>query len=121
MQIVGISPDILDGFNPSHSVNNDFGQLTSFQAGAHSGGSSGSNGPASTLVGFSTGLEINLIWDLSVRTSSNWAAIENAVAAAAKIYTTQYSDPGVVLNIGVGYGEVGGTTMSRSALGESEN
>ena len=132
MQIVGIVPDSLDGMHPSPGheyLLNDSGQLTSVGA-AHSAGSqlsnnsftsSSSHGPTSTLVGSSSGLEINLIWDSSVKTSSNWAAIEAAVVAAAKIYTTNFSDPGVVLNIGVGFGEVGGTTMSRSDLGESES
>jgi hypothetical protein len=65
-------------------------------------------------------LEINLIWDSSVTKSANWSAIEAAVVAAAQLYTQDYSNH-VVLNIAVGLGEIGGSSMSSSALGESES
>src|SRR5438552_1154447 len=82
----------------------DEGQLSVVSAakgGAHgpptsSGGGGGggtttpvpTGSPASTLVGASTGLEINLMWDDSVRTAANWSDIENAVVSAAQIYTS---------------------------------
>lgn len=79
-----------------------------------------SNSPLSTLVGTTTGLEIDLMWDVSVRTASDWSAIESAVTTAAKIFTSAFSDH-VVLNIAVGLGEVGGALLGSGALGESES
>jgi hypothetical protein len=71
-------------------------------------------------VGSSDGLQINLVWDSSVRSAKNWQSVEASVVAAAEVYT-QYLSEHVVVNIGVGLGEVGGTKMGRSALGESES
>lgn len=82
--------------------------------------SSSLQGPASTLVGSAGGLQIDLIWDSSVRSSANYAAIEAAIVAAAEIYTQAYSTP-IVINIAVGYGEIDGSKMSSNALGESES
>ena len=76
--------------------------------------------PSSTLVGSSSGLQIDLIWDSSVKASSGWAAFESAFAAAAKIYTDNFTNH-VVINIAVGLGEVGGAKLSAGALGESES
>ena len=78
------------------------------------------NGPASTLVGTSTGLDINLIWDSSVRSSANWSAIEAAVISAAEIYTQAFSNH-VVINIAVGFGEIAGSRLGSNVLGESES
>jgi hypothetical protein len=97
----------LGGAHPAHF-------RTLFGGGAHT-----SPSPTSTLVGSSDGLEINLVWDPSVRGSSNWKAIESSVVSAAEIYTQTFIGQAVV-NIRVGYGEVGGQRMSRFALGESE-
>jgi hypothetical protein len=107
---------------------NDAGQITPVSGVAkNSISSSGSkssgttlNGPASTLVGSSSGLEINLIWDSSVRSSANWSQIETAVIDAAKYYTTLFSTK-VVINIDVGFGEIDGTSLASNALGESES
>jgi hypothetical protein len=85
-----------------------------------SGTASTTGSPASTLVGASTGLEINLIWDSSVQTNANWQAIEQAVVSAAQIYTGAFSNHSVI-NIDVGYGEVGGAALASNALGESES
>lgn len=108
----------------------DSDELTPVTSAPHSasGSSSGSLGttttgsgsPGSTLVGSSNGLEINLIWDSSVQTSSDWKAIEAAVVSAAEIYTSTFSNH-AVLNIEVGSGEVGGAALSSGALGESES
>jgi hypothetical protein len=78
------------------------------------------NSPASSLIGSSNGLQINLVWDQSVRSNSNWAAIEAAVTSAAQIYTSTFSNH-MVINIAVGYGEVAGQLLGANALGESES
>lgn len=80
----------------------------------------GQGSPNSTLVGSSSGLEINLIWDASVKSAANWSAIEAAVVAGAQVYTHAFANH-VTLNIDVGLGEVGGTAMGWGALGESES
>lgn len=79
-----------------------------------------SAGPASTLVGSSNGLEINLIWDSSVRAAANWQSVESDVAAAARVYTGAFSNH-VVINIAVGFGEVDGSHLGSGALGESSS
>jgi hypothetical protein len=79
-----------------------------------------SSSPASTLVGASTGLQINLIWDSSVTSASNWSAVEASVVKAAQIYTTTFGNH-AVLNIQVGLGEVAGSAMGSGDLGESES
>ncbi len=99
---------------PIHGVQAGPSGIGSVSAGASAAS------PVSTLVGASGGFQINLVWDNSVKSSANWAAIEASVVAAAQIYTTTFSSH-VVLNIAVGLGEVGGTAMSSSALGESES
>ena len=76
--------------------------------------------PTSTLVGSSSGLQINLIWDASVKSSANWSAFESAFAVAAKIYTDNFTNHAVI-NIDVGLGEVGGSKLGAGALGESES
>jgi hypothetical protein len=78
------------------------------------------HGSASTLVGAATGLDINLIWDNSVRSNANWSAIEAALITAAQIYTQAFSSH-VVVNIAVGFGEIAGSSMGANALGESES
>ena len=76
--------------------------------------------PASTLVGSSSGLQIDLIWDSSVQASSNWQSFEQAVEQAAQIYTTQFSTHALI-NIHIGLGEVNGQALGSGALGESES
>jgi hypothetical protein len=104
----------------------DDGQLSVVSAakgGAHGppggGGGTGTGSPASTLVGSSAGLQINLIWDDSVRTAANWSDVETAVTAAAQIYTSAFATH-AVLNIQVGLGEVDGSKLGPGALGESD-
>lgn len=77
-------------------------------------------GPTSTVVGSSGGLQFDLIWDNSVRTSANWSAVESSVVAAARIYTNAFSNH-AVLNIQVGFGEIGGAQLDADALGESQS
>jgi len=89
--------------------------------GLAAGTSSAAQGsPNSTLVGSPNGLEINLIWDASVKTASDWSAIEAAVVSAAQIYTSAFTNH-VTINIAVGLGEVGGSAMDSKALGQSES
>jgi hypothetical protein len=105
----------------------DSGQLVGFHGNASgsastttSGAASADSSPASTLVGPSTGLQINLIWDASVKSNANWAAIESSIVAAAQIFTQQFANH-VVINIAVGFGELNGAAMSSNALGESQS
>jgi hypothetical protein len=69
-------------------------------------------------VGTSSGLEINLLWDSSVRSASNWSSVEQAVVSAAKIFTANFATP-VIMNIQVGLGEVAGMALGIGAIGES--
>jgi hypothetical protein len=104
----------------------DNGALTAVQSNSAKGGSSSTRvstkttvaAPAPTLVGTAGGFEINLVWDKSVASAP--AGFESAVIAAAKYYTTLYSNAEVI-NIAVGYGEIAGSAMSAGALGESES
>ncbi len=99
----------------SQAIPSAHNTITGFSSGAQASGS-----PASTLVGASSGLQIDLIWDASVKTSASWSAIESAVVSAAQIYTSAFSNH-TVLNIDVGLGEVGGTKLGSNDLGESES
>lgn len=89
-------------------------------SGLHSSAPATAGSPAATLVGTSGGLQINLVWDASVKSSANWSAVESAVVQAAKVYTSAFSNH-AVLNIAVGYGEVAGSALGAGALGESES
>jgi hypothetical protein len=96
-------------------------------AGSQGGGSpgqaspngSGGVSPAFTLVGNPTGLQIDLIWDATVTSATNWASIEDAVVAAAKIFTNHFSNH-IVINIAVGLDEVGGLALPANAASASE-
>ena len=74
--------------------------------------------PGGTVVGAPGGLQIDLIWDSSVARAP--AGFEQAIIAAAQ-YLTSLSSTAAILNVQVGYGEVGGTAMGSGALGESES
>jgi hypothetical protein len=84
--------------------------------GGGSGGSGGSGGTTSTSPSPSTGLAINITWDSSVASAPN--GFQTAVLNAAHFIEANYTDP-VTININVGYGEVGGTTLGSNALGSS--
>ena len=123
MHVVGIAPHGGDGMDLSFGheyLLTDSDHLISVGAANSAHSQSSTTSPTSTLVGSSTGLEINLIWDSSVRSSANQAAIEAAVVTAAQVYTETFSNH-VVINIAVGYGEINGSTMNSNALGESES
>jgi hypothetical protein len=131
-RLASIGLNALDHINhPQRIVNqfpeyllNDSGQISLISdahggSGALGGGGSGTGSPASTLVGSGSGLMINLIWDASVQGAANWSAVEHAVISAAQIYTSHFSTH-ALLNIQVGLGEVAGSTLGASDLGESE-
>lgn len=106
-------------------VMNDAGDVSlAYGASSHSGstgsttGSTHSSAPAATLVGSSNGLEIDLIWDSSVANAPS--GFTQAVIDAAEYYTTLFSTKEVI-NIEVGWGEIGGSTLASNALGESES
>jgi hypothetical protein len=61
---------------------------------------------------------MDLFWDSSVRSASNWSAIEQAVVSAAHIFTDNFTTA-VTLIIQVGFGEVDGHTLPFNATGES--
>jgi hypothetical protein len=73
--------------------------------------------PAQTLVGSANGLRFDLIWDPSVANAPH--GFIQAVVDAAKLYSTLYSNKAVI-NIDVGYGEIGGTQLPAFALGASD-
>ena len=123
-----------DLHHPTTLLQTDDGHLTivSEAKGAHghsgggtggttggTGGTTGGTPPAGTLVGSSTGLQIDLIWDQSVLSAPNASAIENTVITAAEIFTANFTTH-AVLNIEVGLNEIGGSSMSSGALGESQ-
>ena len=87
-------------------------------SGAAANGHGGS--PAATLVGNANGLEFDLIWDSSVTSAKDWKDIEASVIAAAEIFTSAFSNHAVI-NVDVGFGEVGGSGLEAGALGESES
>ena len=55
-----------------------------------------------------------------MRSNSDWSAVEQAVIAAAQVYTSAFSTHAVI-NVDVGLGEVNGSALNAGALGESES
>ncbi len=122
------SPDpTTTSLGPEYLIN-DAGQVAPVTGAASSSHASGSTShaataPAPTLVTAPGGnLQIDLIWDSSVGAAPS--GFTTAVIDAAQFYVTNFtSSTGAktVLNIDVGYGEIAGSSMSASALGESES
>lgn len=85
------------------------------------GSTTTSTAPAPTLVtGSGSNLQIDLVWDKSV--SSAPAGFQSAIIAAAQTYVHDFTASSKeVIYISVGWGEVGGTSMSANALGESQS
>jgi hypothetical protein len=104
--------------NDSGDVSPVHGATTQSAATSRATPSNNSSAPAPTLVGAAGGLQFDLIWDSSVAKAP--AAFESAIIAAAKYYTTLFSNDEVI-NIDVGYGEIGGSPLGSGALGESES
>ena len=70
----------------------------------------GLSGPAEAMV-------INANYDSSVNSAP--AGFKTAFQSVVNYFDNMFSDP-ITVNIGVGWGEVGGSTISAGALGESE-
>src|SRR6202011_5158478 len=69
-----------------------------------------------TLVGAAGGLQFNLIWDVSVASAP--AGFQKAAIVAAYLYTTDFSNHEVI-NVHVGFGEVGGQSLGAGGLAAS--
>jgi hypothetical protein len=100
------------------------GDLGLIQGGIQSGGSgtatvtTTATAPSPTLVTTAgSGLEFNLVWDSSVASAP--AGFMTDVVAAAQYYESMITTTAVV-NLDVGYDEIGGSSLSSGALGESE-
>lgn len=74
--------------------------------------------PPPTLVGTAGGLQFDLVWDPSVAHAP--AGFRTAAIAAAQLYSNLFSNREVI-NVRVGYGEVGGMTLGVGALGGSKS
>jgi len=61
------------------------------------------------------GLHINLLWDASVAAAP--AAFKTAIQSAATMLQNAFSN-NIVVNIAVGWGEIGGTTITQSGIAE---
>ena len=86
------------------------------------GGGSGTTTPAPTLITTSgSHLEFNLIWDSSVSNlGTNKTAFMNAMVNTAHYYETLFTTPQTeIINIKVGWGEIGGQALPSGALGTS--
>ena len=71
-----------------------------------------------TLVGSPGGFQIDLLWDSSVANAP--IGFQQAVIGAATNLANHFTNDEVI-NIHVGWGEVGGSRISSGALGESES
>lgn len=88
----------------------------------HGAGSTSSSAPSAanqTLVGSPGGLQIDLLWDPSVAQAPK--DFKPAVTEAANYLTTVLSGKDEVINLDVGWGEVGGSPLPANALGESSS
>jgi hypothetical protein len=72
--------------------------------------------PSDTLVGSPGGLQIHLLWDPSVAGAPS--GFKDSVTAAATTLTQLFSNSEII-NLQVGWGEVGGTPMSSNEVGAS--
>ena len=111
--------------NPTHVNDGDEDDDVDFilmgsnsgSGGTTSGTSTGTTSTTTTSGGTaSAGLHINVTYDASVANAP--AAFTTVVAAAVQWFQSHFSDP-ITININVGYGEVGGQTMTSFALGRS--
>jgi hypothetical protein len=93
--------------------------------GSHGGGGGGGGGttptgtvPPAVTVGSSTGLQFHLVFDSSVANAPSGFA--QAITDVATYYSSLFSTKEVI-NLNVGWGETGGTSMSAGALGQSQS
>ena len=73
---------------------------------------------AGLLVSPAYALTFNVSYDSSVTSASNATSIENAFNDAISFYQNTFTN-NATINLSVGWGEVGGTTIGSGALGES--
>jgi len=87
--------------------------------GGGAGGSSGSGtvGLSTVQVGTSGGLVFNISFDSSVVSAP--AGFTAAINYVAQLFASSFSNP-ITINLDVGWGEIGGQSLSSGALGESE-
>ena len=103
-------------------LDTDAGVISPFQSSTTSGsgtsttGTSSGSAPPPTLIGTAGGFQIDLIWDASVASAP--AAFQKAAMGAAYRYAQLFSNSEVV-NIHVGYGEVGGSSIGSGSLASS--
>ena len=103
-----------------------YGDLGLIQGGTQSGSGGGGtatvttlSAPAPTLVTTTgSGLQFNLVWDSSVASAP--AGFTTDVVAAAQYFESMITTTAVV-NLNVGYNEVGGSALGSGALGESQS
>ena len=101
--------------NDSEEASPIYGATT--QSPISSGATSTSSLATQTLVGSPNGMQFDLIWDPSVAGAPR--GFIQAVVDAAKLYSTLYSNKAVI-NIDVGYGEIGGAALPSFVLGASD-
>ena len=118
-----LSNSLPPGLGPEFLMN-DSGALSPVShahgsgGGRQPGGTSTTATPAPTLVGSSSGLRIDLVWDSSVAKAPS--GFETAIIGAAQHVASLYSNR-MIVSVDVGYGEVGGSALGAGALGESES
>lgn len=118
---LGQSPSV-DSNNHSNFNNSDGGAALIFSESGHgpgaNGGTTSTSGASATVTSSAaTGLVINVSYDASVNNAP--AGFTAIVDQVVQYFESHYTDP-ITININVGYGEVGGTSLGFGALGESE-
>ena len=95
-----------------------FSQAGWFSGSSTNGGTSSTSTTTSSATSTSTtsGLIINVTYDANVASAPS--GFTATVASVVQFFQSHFSDP-VTININVGYGEVGGQSLSSGVLGES--
>jgi Ca2+-binding RTX toxin-like protein len=86
-------------------------------SGSPSGGTSSGGGTTLVTSTAGTGLTIHVNYDASVASAP--AGFKDVVGQVVQYFQSHFTDP-ITVTINVGYGEVGGWTLSSSALGSSQ-
>jgi Ca2+-binding RTX toxin-like protein len=86
-------------------------------SGSPSGGTSSGGGTTLVTSTASTGLTILVNYDASVASAP--VGFKDVVGQVVQYFESHFTDP-ITVTINVGYGEVGGMTLSSSALGSSQ-
>ena len=106
-QLAALSASQTASLLANHADNLSIAQISAFKASQLS---------TTTLVGDAGGLQFNLSWDSSVANAP--AGFRNAAVAAAADLSATFNNH-VVLNVHVGYGEVGGSGISANDAAQS--